>query len=77
MKMVKILTAATIAVAFTTVASADEKPLGPHSYILTCGIAGPCIWVNGEQPVPVPRPRPKMAIPETETGKGLVEIGAR
>ena len=61
------------AVALTVAArAADDKPLGPHSYIIFCGIVpGTCTWVGETQPVvPVPRPRPRMQIPATETGKG-------
>jgi hypothetical protein len=72
--MVKtIMTAAIGVVALTVGARAEDKPLGPHSYIIFCGIVpGTCTWVNGEWPqrVPLPRRRPRMEIPATETGKG-------
>ena len=40
------------AVALTVAArAADDKPLGPHSYIIFCGIVpGTCTWVGETQP---------------------------
>jgi hypothetical protein len=62
--MVKIIMIAAIVAVLTTAAAADDKPLGPHSFIVACGIVpGPqsCIWRDGEPLPPLPRPRPKDA----------------
>jgi hypothetical protein len=64
-------------VALTVGARAEDKPSGPHGYIIFCGIVpGTCVWLNGEgtQQVPMPHlarievrlsPGPNFAFPRT------------